>query len=154
MVKDIHRNPFLHDWFCQPARNPPSLPMVTDPCRRQDLIIWLWHHPYEFCQKALLGTGSGGVTCRDGGVGCPNESAATVGIMDGFFPLEYWGYEMCHDPSFFTATFCRYISVHIFLRCFEMSKAGHGTFLWCQCSQLPFGRSTLGRWSVAGPISP
>ena len=114
---------------CQPARNPPSLPMVTDPCRRQDLIIWLWHHPYEFCQKALLGTGSGGVTCRDGGVGCPNESAATVGIMDGFFSLEYWGYEMCHDPSFFTATFCRYISVHIFLRCFEMSKAGHGTFL-------------------------
>ncbi|CAK9102750.1 unnamed protein product, partial [Durusdinium trenchii] len=21
----------------------------------QDLIIWLWHHPYEFCQKAFAG---------------------------------------------------------------------------------------------------
>ena len=21
----------------------------------QDLIVWLWHHPYEFCQKAFLG---------------------------------------------------------------------------------------------------
>ena len=21
----------------------------------QELIRWLWHHPYEFCQKALLG---------------------------------------------------------------------------------------------------